>query len=79
MIEKLYIAQDDLIGVQENSPEIKRLSDELDRILGEKYIDCEDTITDYGIAMEKQGFIKGFNMAKELLLSGRQDERVTDI
>lgn len=70
-LEKLYYNMDKLTDNYTDTEEVKRALDSLETALGkELYAKYEDEIANYVSAVEKQGFVTGFQYFASLLTSG---------
>lgn len=74
-LEKLYYNMDKLNDNWADTEEVKAASDRLEEALGDElYAKYEDEICDCTAANHKEGFIKGFQYAMSLLISGKAVE-----
>lgn len=72
-IEKLYYNIDTLSDDCTDSDEVRQARKNVESVLGrENYLKYEDEICDLELALEKQGFILGFQYAVSLLTSGKE-------
>lgn len=71
-IEKLYYNMNKLNDNYKDTEEVEQARDNVESVLGkETYFECESEISILASAIEKQGFITGFQYAVSLLTSGK--------
>lgn len=72
IIEKLYYDMPDLVDKYVDMPDVLDAREKLEKTMGNELMrKYEDGITELSAASEKQGFLYGFGLAVDLLMSGK--------